>query len=255
MNYLTSALRKIGLSTKESNVYLAMLELGPSVVSEISKKSGVKRASVYVAVESLTRMGLVSSYKFRKKTLFQAESPSRIVSLWEIKENEIKAQKEVLNQVILDLKELQNISVDGPKVTYFEGTAGLTAIQKDLINSGAESLENIVSLDDVKKIQLGDNGISKLREELERRSTVVRILYSSSGEQIDLPSGLEKKWFVKRLSSKRKKFHGEITVYGDKVAIISYKGKIFGLVIEGDEVAAVFRTLFDIAWENNKKEA
>ena len=53
-------LQKLGLSDKEASVYLAMLELGPSVVSDIAKKANINRSTVYVVLEFLKKRGIPS---------------------------------------------------------------------------------------------------------------------------------------------------------------------------------------------------
>ena len=43
----------VGFSEKEAAVYLALLELEVAGVTEIAKKSNIKRSSTYVVLESL----------------------------------------------------------------------------------------------------------------------------------------------------------------------------------------------------------
>ena len=43
--------------------------------------------------------------------------------------------------------------------------------------------------------------------------------------------------------------HGELTVYGNKVSMISLKGKLVGVIIESKEMATMVRTMFDLAWK------
>ena len=59
---LKNGLKELGFSEKESEVYLAMLELGPAAVQDIAKKAGVNRSTTYVMIESLKRRGLISTY-------------------------------------------------------------------------------------------------------------------------------------------------------------------------------------------------
>lgn len=42
--------------------------------------------------------------------------------------------------------------------------------------------------------------------------------------------------------------HGELTVYGNKVAMVALKGKLSGVIIESKEMATMVRTLFELAW-------
>jgi sugar-specific transcriptional regulator TrmB len=76
-------LRHLGLSENEAKVYMAMLELGPSVVVEIARKSGINRPTTYVQIESLKKKGLVSTQAKGKKQFFIAESPDKLELLIE----------------------------------------------------------------------------------------------------------------------------------------------------------------------------
>ena len=58
---LVKILTEIGLNEKQAKVYLAVLELGGSKVTEIAALSKVHRVTVYDILKSLMEKGLVSS--------------------------------------------------------------------------------------------------------------------------------------------------------------------------------------------------
>jgi hypothetical protein len=49
-------------------------------------------------------------------------------------------------------------------------------------------------------------------------------------------------------------FHGDIWIYGDRVAFISFIGKFIAVVLEDKEFAETARVLFDAAWEGAEKD-
>ncbi|MDP2917995.1 MAG: helix-turn-helix domain-containing protein, partial [bacterium] len=53
-------LTNLGLSDKEAACYLALLELGPSTVSEIAGLAKINRTTGYDILESLANYGLIS---------------------------------------------------------------------------------------------------------------------------------------------------------------------------------------------------
>ncbi|MCB0325821.1 MAG: helix-turn-helix domain-containing protein, partial [Bdellovibrionales bacterium] len=75
MNDLETVLSEVGLSEKESSVYLALLQLGRSSVTPISARSGVKRTSIYNFIDRLVALGLVEKTEERGRTLFHALPP------------------------------------------------------------------------------------------------------------------------------------------------------------------------------------
>ncbi|MBI4087815.1 TrmB family transcriptional regulator, partial [Candidatus Kaiserbacteria bacterium] len=66
-------LEDLGLSEKEARVYLAALELGQNTAERIAKQASVNRSTTYVQLDSLMKMGLISTHEEDKKTLFAPE--------------------------------------------------------------------------------------------------------------------------------------------------------------------------------------
>ncbi len=242
-----SQLSKLGFSDKEARVYLASLELGPAPIQKIAEKSGVKRVTTYVMVEALMDRGLMASYEKGKKTLFTAESPERLMSILESEKKSVLAKQNLLQDLLPDLLAFGSAS-ERPKVTFFEGVDGLKAIHDDILKTKDKALENIVALDDVMKVEPSEEDVAAFREALDKKGIAVRILYTSKDKALSLPSNLKNPWSVKRASFEKYPLHGEITLYGDKVAAFSYRGQIFGTIIESKEIAQAVRVLFELSW-------
>lgn len=243
-------LSKLGFSDKESKVYLASLELGPAAVQNIAQKSGVKRATTYVMIESLMDRGLMSSFNKGKKTYFTAESPERLMGLLASEKSAVEAKQSILKNLLPDLLAFSVSLGEKPKIAFFEGIEGLRSIHADILETNDKTLENIFSLDDVRKVQSSDDDVESFRNVLMKKGVSVRILYSSAQDELMLPRSLKSKWFVKRIVAEKLPLHGEITLYGNKVAAFSYRGKIFGTIIESKEIAQTIRVLFDLAWQS-----
>ena len=74
---LQNVLVNIGLSPKESKVYLAALELGPSPASDIALRSKLNRVSTYDILEKLIKRGFISTYTQKRVKYFVATEPDR----------------------------------------------------------------------------------------------------------------------------------------------------------------------------------
>ena len=57
---MKDALSNLGLSERESSVYLALLELGQTTTGPLSKKSSIPNSKIYEVLNSLEEKGLVS---------------------------------------------------------------------------------------------------------------------------------------------------------------------------------------------------
>ena len=53
-------LKETGLTDSEARIYLALLELGPSLAGKISRKTGIHRRNVYDITERLIKKGLIA---------------------------------------------------------------------------------------------------------------------------------------------------------------------------------------------------
>ncbi len=92
----------LGYSAKEAKVYLAVLSLGESHVSDIAEKVKLPRTSVQVILEKLLKDQLVNFYVMRRYKYWTAENPERILSNYSKKEDIIR---EVLPQLVSLRKE------------------------------------------------------------------------------------------------------------------------------------------------------
>src|ERR1700692_203110 len=88
---LEKYLQEIGLNEKEAAVYLALLSVDSSSVLDLAKKTKIKRPTVYVVLETLSKKGLVSETTVGNKTHYQAEPPERL-------ETFVERQKVVLEE-------------------------------------------------------------------------------------------------------------------------------------------------------------
>src|SRR3989338_11613851 len=102
-------LREYGLSHKEINVYLSLLQTGISSVNRISNKSQIQRTTTYDVLKSLKEKGLVSFVTKNKKTFFEAVHPSKLISILREKQNKI-------NKILPYLIKIKETTVEKPKV-------------------------------------------------------------------------------------------------------------------------------------------
>lgn len=96
----------LGFSDKEASVYLALLELGPSTTTEISRRAKINRTTGYDILESLASDGLINILGETKIQKFVAENPDKVIVFLE---NKIKKGEERLKQAYNLLPELFSI--------------------------------------------------------------------------------------------------------------------------------------------------
>ncbi len=237
---LYAILKNLGLNKKETDVYLACLELGKSSVIQIAKKAGIKRTTAYNIIESLLERGFLSKHKDRKGQKFLAESPEKILA--------------VLQQSQKDLKQLMPnlLAITGtesefkPEVKFYQGKDGLNALYGEILNScqkGDELIgyyaEELASFfpDFVKKrvakgIKARAIGIESatIREYKKKDKQELRNTKLVSKEA--LPLGIEK-----------------IIYRNNNVAFMSFRGFPFGVIIKSPQIHKAEKAIFELLWK------
>ena len=240
-------LKNLGLSEKEAKVYLAALQLGADTVQNISKKSGINRPTTYVQIEALKRRGLMSEVERGKKTYFNAEPPDRLESLLNTFEKELNFKKDEIKRVMPQLFDLFIGASSGrPKVRFFEGPADTRAMHDDFLKTKDKKIENIVNLDDLFHIY-PKHEAEFTRKRVEKGIKTFAIYTRAAGP---LPSATSEAHLrvAKYLPPEKFPINADITIYGDKVAMATYKEKGIGVIIESQEIANTLRGMFYLIW-------
>jgi sugar-specific transcriptional regulator TrmB len=249
MSSFETTLQKMGLSVKEARVYLASLALGASPVQKISGAAKVNRATTYVMIESLTERGLMGSFEKGKKTLFVAQPPEHLQHLLDQEDENVKKKKALLMEIMPELRSIISYAGEKPRVTLYEGKNGLREIHEDLISFGkkAGSIDNIAAVDDARELVIFEE-MENHWDRIAKNKIKVRAIFTQSGHIEKIPDSLKPYWQERRIEKSKFPFHGEVVIYGDKVAALSFKGEILGFILESREIAQTMRTLFELAW-------
>ena len=86
-------LQDLGLEEKEAKVYLALLSLGETTATKISKKTNLDRTLIYQLGNKLIEKGLASYIIKNNVRYFSAANPEKLVQ--DLKEKEKQLQKAI----------------------------------------------------------------------------------------------------------------------------------------------------------------
>ena len=117
-------LEEIGLSEKESQIYLALLAVDSESIQDLAKRTGINRTTVYPVLEALEKKGLVSEVQKGKKTEYMAAPPERLETFIERQKVILEERSERLKDIIPQIKSIQRESGEKPIIKYFEGREG-----------------------------------------------------------------------------------------------------------------------------------
>ncbi len=243
MHEATERLIRLGLSEKEASVYLAMLELGPTGVGEISDKAQVNRSTTYLTIEGLKKRGLISSVDDGKRIIFSPESPSRLEAILHQEREDVERKHGSLVEAMPYFMGLFNSIQGKPSVRYFEGDDGIMAAREILMHTDGE-YRSFTAVDEG-TLQMANIGADQ-RLRMSRRVKGKLLFSVKPGCQP--PSCDLRSWQVKEIPFDRAPFTGEINIVGSVVTAFVVTSQPIAFVVENPEMAGLFRALFDAAW-------
>jgi len=238
---LEKKLATLGLSEKESRVYLAALELGTSTVQELARKSGVNRATTYIQVDLLIKRGLMSKVDKANKTLFLAEKPQRIIDILGKKKEEIESLENAFTQLMPELEAIYNVKTDKPRVRFYESESGLEIFRNEMVKAKPEAVYSIVPKSPA------EGNIEVMRKFMAKLN-VIKVIYIGQenikiSKEVRAISNLVFKFF------QLKNFDIEITMYNNKVFINKpITNESIGVLIEDKIVYQSFVAMFELFW-------
>ncbi len=240
-------LEELGLSNKEARIYLKLLELGPSSVSNIASRSKINRTTAYDILESLIEYGVVSRVKGKKtKKFYLANNPEMLVAYLKNKSQEFNSKADFAEQILPELKKIYSVAPVKPNVRYYHGVDGIKAIYEDSLTSKTE----IVSWQDIDNLE---NFSSKYFNEYYRRRAEKGIFIKAIVSDTKSARGYKKEdeklhREMRIVSKEMMTIKPECYVYDNKVAFMSLREK-FGVIIESQDIADAQRKLYELAWQ------
>jgi len=239
------ALIEIGLSGNEAEIYLALLNLGPSLVSKVVEKTGINRTNIYDRIERLIDKGLVSYVIKNNRKYFCAAEPKRILRFLEEKKDKVEKEKELINKLLPELEKIKPMPKD-ETVEVFEGKEGLKTILENII----ESKQNILTY--------GSEGnfsrilkfyFTHYLKKLEKSKINMKVIFNYD----DTKKPFEWKFAEVKYIPKEYKSPTETTIYGNKVVIFILTEEPRAVLIKSKTTAEAYKNYFNLLWKIAKK--
>lgn len=114
-------LETLGFNRKEVDVYLAVLQSGKVSASDIARKTGINRTTVYSVSKELMKKGVIREDLGKKTRYLVALPPSELTSLTEKEERRLLEKKRMIENAIVQLEPLtKGAAFAIPKITFIE---------------------------------------------------------------------------------------------------------------------------------------
>lgn len=237
-NELKDVLKEIGLSDRESKVYLSLLKNSPISGGELSKLLNIDRTHTYNLLNNLVNKGLATHILEKRKKLFRATSPKNLL-------NQIQKKQHLIKSILPQLISLENIKNEPSVVRVFEGKEGLRNMVRMLFDSKVKEI-----------LVYGGTGKSYEALKYEMPHIAKKTGKSKIKGKIITGKNLKGKVFTK-LKNFEVRYIDETTpsstmIFGNKVSINIFDEKIFVILIESKSVADSYRKYFQYLWSSVK---
>jgi len=251
MPSLEQALEGAGLSDKEAKVYLSALELGSAPAITIARKAGINRGTTYLIAENLMTRGLMSSVDRDGTRHFSSEPPAYLLARVDKDAQTINERKATLAAALPELEAMVKAGGPRPSVRYYEGLQGLEAMRQLLYCERRHEVLSALDLDGLRRHVPIEN-LRAHQKHLKNFDLGGRILYTCSDptNEVSLTASAAGKTHERRrVPHDRFPFAGEVVIFGNTVAMVSYSDRIVGSIVEHRDFAMTMRSLFELAWK------
>lgn len=238
-------LEKLGFTSEEVNVYVALLETGGGFVSTIAKKAYAHRVTTYNTLENLEKKGFVRKTKKRGITFYYPVNPRVILNQFEDTYNTAKS-------LIPQLITLQNSYTFKPTIQFFEGKSEIWEVMKDILSSKTEVIgyTNYKNAEELFPEYLQEYGKQAFEKKLKHRLLCPNDEFHNNYINEFLIDRIKVDLLeIFAVNPVQFAFKNAQYIYDSKVATISFdKDELMGVIIESKSNAETNRAIFNLAW-------
>ena len=250
---LSKHFEHLGFNQKEEKVYLALAEYGNAAAAQLSKLTGIPRATVYSVVESLIEKGIISREETRGTTIFFTNNPSAFVRLVE-KEKEQNTRREETAKELVSLLApyIESKEFSLPKIMFFEGKRNIESMLYDYLPAWRKSLEEtddytLWGYQDPTFVEHYRRWHDYLWRTMGPRERI-RLFSNSSDFEQELVHKIARREV--RGLPQGTQFKSSIWLYGDYIVMGSTRQEPhYAFQIKNQIFAANLRTIFQLLWQ------
>lgn len=235
---------EMGLSDKEANVYLALLELGKGSVSKIAQKAGIQRTTGYSILDGLVNKGLAIVSGKEPKQEYIAEKPEKIIVFLEANISQLQEQLKKAQSLTPQLKSIHKLGSKA-QVKFYEGEKGLKEVYEDTLTS-SEEIRAYATLDDM-YAALPGYFPDYFKRRAKKKISIRAIIPFTQAAEERMKFNKEEMRTSVLVPEKDFRFSPEINIYDNKVMIASWREKL-GIIIESKEIADAMKKIYELAW-------
>ena len=240
MKKTITALQNIWLSDNEIKVYFSILENPKSNISNISRKSGIKRTTVYPYLESLLEKWFITKAVKWKIIVYIPENPKNIITIFEKK-------KKLLEKSIPFLSDLFQNKNNSNIIQVFSWKSAVNNMY-DLLAESTTDIYTFFSPERYFKIYSEEDSMDfnmavyknnvKLYDLVEDNEVWRNYVKSVSHNAKVLPKDFDNVWM-------------DMLILEDKVIFVSFD-TMTAILIQDKTIHSLMKTMYSFIWKGIK---
>ena len=232
---LEQYLVEIGLSDKEAKVYLALLVVDNSPISDIAKRAKINRTTVYPVLQSLEKKGLVSEVPVGKTIHYQAAPPERLQQVIGKQRLLLEERAQRLKDIVPQIKSISREGGERPIIKVFEGKDGALSAYEEFyeLHDKAAAQGYFIYNRDLLEEEYSKADLEKFKKIRLRKQVEPTSVYTKkSGDHAFTTKGRRV-----RIDSEKYPIHVDVTVIDDRIIFSALKNSSVSIVIKCRDIA------------------
>ncbi len=231
----TEILEEIGMDENEVKIYIALLRLGTSSATELSRQTKMERTGVYRIIEKMIDSGLVTFVTENKVKRFRAVNPEKLLIM-------LKEKEEMLKEFLPELKNVSKQEKE-PEIETYRGLKGIKSMIRDILRLKNDSFAIVGD-----KQAEGLEQFFKIFVRLVEREGIRERLLIKEGTDI-----LKSRNTKIRYLPKEYDIPATTGVCGDIVRIVLHSEPFFAITVRNKEFAETYKSYFEMLWKIAKR--
>ncbi len=238
---LKNILYNLEIPDMQSEVYLALLKLGEGNYTEIAKKAGIKRTTLYPILEKMEMRGLIK--KGLDKKVFIPIMPQQLFE-------KLQGNNLIFFHSIPQFQDLMKRPEKMAKVKFYNGRKGIQQLFSDDLEAFKNKKDKIFrSVSGASFYAFDAEFRDHYAKERQKTGVETRLIVSDDlreyVKKYKIQFSMQK---VKFLPATLGSITGRIAASPERISLIGFLKDESGIMIESAELADTFITFFDFVW-------
>ena len=240
---ITEVLSGFGFNPKDEHVYLALLEIGSTTLTPLSRKLSLPVTTIQSTMQRLVKKGVVDVTKNKSRSIFTAHHPDVFKTL-------LTEQAKSVAGILPLLASLKTETLEQARIKIFERER-VTDILNESLNAKSKTIYEIVSAKEFQHVIGEKFHYSKRRVQRNIKLKSLRVRsheikqYSTATHAKELR---EARFLPADLS-----FQASILFWDDTIAIFSTKSEGAHVLITSKTIREMIQQIFELLWSVSGK--